>query len=188
MEQKVTIKKIVAIGPESTGKSRLCEMLADHFHTAWVPEYAREYLIANGTDYTHEQLSEIAEGQLRAEDSIIHQFNETIHPFERKTLPVFIDTDMYVMKVWSEFVFNQCNNAILNKIVHRQYDLYLLCKPDAPWVKDELREYPDYESREKLFHYYKDAMINQSVPWIEISGSYEERFEKAVKATEQLLQ
>lgn len=187
MEQKVVIKKIVAIGPESTGKSRLCEMLASHLNTTWVPEYAREYLVTNGTHYTINQLNDIADGQIKAEDSIIQQFTETRLFTSGKVLPVFIDTDMYVMKVWSEFVFNQCNNAILNKIVSRQYDLYLLCKPDAPWVKDELREYPDLESREKLFHYYKDAMINQAVPWVEISGSYEKRFETAVKATEKLL-
>ena len=38
------IKKIVAIGPESTGKSTLCAQLAEHYNSLWVPEYAREYL------------------------------------------------------------------------------------------------------------------------------------------------
>jgi NadR type nicotinamide-nucleotide adenylyltransferase len=188
MDKKIAIKKIVAIGPESTGKSRLCEMLASHFHTTWVPEYAREYLLTNGTHYTLDQLNDISAGQIQAEEQIVHQFINTQPQIAEKALPVFIDTDLYVMKVWSEFVFNQCNNAILNGIVNRQYDLYLLCKPDAPWVKDELREYPDFESREKLFHYYKDAMINQAVPWVEINGSYEERFNTAVKAVEKLLQ
>ncbi len=37
-------KKIVVIGPESTGKSTLCEQLAAHYKTKWVPEYAREYI------------------------------------------------------------------------------------------------------------------------------------------------
>ena len=38
------LKKIVIIGPESTGKSTLCTQLASHFKTTWCPEYAREYL------------------------------------------------------------------------------------------------------------------------------------------------
>jgi nicotinamide riboside kinase len=38
-----SIKKIVVIGPESTGKSTLCEKLASHYNTLWVPEFAREY-------------------------------------------------------------------------------------------------------------------------------------------------
>ena len=42
------IKKIVVIGPESTGKSTLCEQLAQHYKTTWCPEYAREYLHQNG--------------------------------------------------------------------------------------------------------------------------------------------
>ena len=47
------IKKIVAIGPESTGKSTLCQQLAQHFNTTWCPEYAREYLNQNGVKYDY---------------------------------------------------------------------------------------------------------------------------------------
>ena len=90
MDKKIAIKKIVAIGPESTGKSRLCEMLASHFHTTWVPEYAREYLVTNGTDYTLDQLSDIAEGQIKAEEQIIHQFCKTNPQITEKAFPVFI--------------------------------------------------------------------------------------------------
>ncbi len=56
-------------------------------------------------------------------------------------------------------------------------------------VKDELREYPDLESGERvLYHIYKDIMLNQPVPWINISGNYEQLgLGKAVKAVEELL-
>ena len=54
------------------------------------------------------------------------------------------------------------------------------------WVKDELREYPDLVSRQKLYHHYKDILINQDVPWIDISGNYEERLKKAVGAVDEL--
>ena len=54
------IKKIVIIGPESTGKSTLCEQLAQHYETRWCPEYAREWLIQNGTNYTFKDLLTIA--------------------------------------------------------------------------------------------------------------------------------
>jgi nicotinamide riboside kinase len=98
--------------------------------------------------------------------------------------PLFIDTDMYVMKVWCEFVFNKCHNWILNRIAERPYDLYLLCDIDLPWIEDPLREYPDKNIRGKLYHFYKDLMVNQSRPWCNISGNYEERFEKAVNFIE----
>jgi nicotinamide riboside kinase len=55
-------------------------------------------------------------------------------------------------------------------------------------VKDELREYPDLESRQRLYNIYKNIMINQPVPWVEISGSYSERLKKAIEAVDILLQ
>ena len=67
------MKKIVIIGPESSGKSTLCEQLAAHYNTIWVREYAREYLLKNGTDYTFENLLDIAKGQIALEDTVFKQ-------------------------------------------------------------------------------------------------------------------
>jgi NadR type nicotinamide-nucleotide adenylyltransferase len=185
------VKKIVIIGPESTGKSTLCKQLAEHYNTIWVREYAREYLLKNGTRYSFENLLDIAKGQIAGEELAVDRFSltETSNSEQRTTnnhQPVFIDTDMYVMKVWCEFVFEKCHHWILNRIAERKYDLYLFCNIDLPWVKDELREYPDLVSRQKLYNYYKDILINQSVPWVDISGSYEERLKKAILATDSL--
>lgn len=172
--------KIVAIGPESTGKSTICAALAAHFSTSWCREYAREYLLENGTDYGYEDLLTIAKGQLRLEDEataevISMQQDPTKNPV------LFIDTDMQVMKVWCEFVFNNCHPFILKEIVNRKYDAYLLCKPDLPWVKDELREYPDFETRDKLYHNYKDILVNQDLPWFEVNGQDPQRTEAAIE-------
>jgi NadR type nicotinamide-nucleotide adenylyltransferase len=184
------IKKIVVVGPESTGKSTLCERLAAHYNTIWVREYAREYLLKNGTDYTFENLLDIAKGQLQLEEEGIVQLEKRFvdnPPLRDGGLPLFIDTDQYVMKTWCEFVFGKCHQWILNQIVERKYDLYLLANVDAPWVKDELREYPDFESRYRLYHHYRDLLINQEVPWVDISGDYEERLRKAVAGVDSLL-
>ena len=155
--------KIVAIGPESTGKSTLCSNLALSYSTIWCREYAREYLLEHGTIYTFDDLLTIAEGQLRLEEEAIAACIQLHKEQQKVGRPVlFIDTDMYVMKVWCEFVFGKCHPKILNAIVERKYDAYLLCKPDLPWVKDELREYPDLETRETLYHHYRDLLINFS--------------------------
>ena len=176
------IKKIVIIGPESTGKTMLCSLLAKHYDSICVEEYAREYLLKNGTNYSFENLLDVAKGQLQLEEAGTSKLEGRSAKQEIPNPKLFIDTDMYVMKVWCEFVFQKCHHWILNRIVERKYDLYLLCNVDAPWVRDELREYPDLESREALYHYYKDVMVNQDVPWVDISGNYEERFQKAVAA------
>ncbi|TAH02107.1 MAG: ATPase [Sphingobacteriales bacterium] len=172
------MKKIVIIGPESTGKSTLCEQLAQHFNTSWCPEFARQYLISHGTQYTYDDLLTIAQGQLAAEEQMALQINNGLF---------FIDTNMYVMKVWCEFVFDKCHPWILEQIVNRPYDLYLLCNTDLPWIKDELREYPDLETRNKLFHYYKDLLVNQATPWVEISGNDENRLVQAITAVNKIL-
>jgi NadR type nicotinamide-nucleotide adenylyltransferase len=172
------MKKVVVIGPESTGKSTLCEQLAKYYNTSWVPEYAREYLLQHGTDYTYDNLLTIAKGQVALEESYIEK---TAH-----SNVLFIDTDQYVMKVWCEFVFGKCHSWILDQITKRKYDLYLLCNIDLPWVKDILREYPDLASRQQLYNIYKSILSNQSVPWIEISGNYDERLQKAIHAVNEL--
>ena len=63
------LKKIVIIGPESTCKSTLCKQLAQYYKTLWCQEFAREYLLQNGTNYTYENLEEIAKGQIELEES-----------------------------------------------------------------------------------------------------------------------
>ena len=181
------LKKIVIIGPESTGKSTLCAQLAAHYNTIWIEEYAREYLLTNGREYTFNNLLDVARGQIEKEEAGVKNIlysrkHSLISDVDGQPNLLFIDTDMYVLKVWCEFVFNRCHHWILNRIVERKYDLYLLCDVDLPWVKDELREYPDLVTRKKLYHHYKDLIINQQVPWVNISGNYEQRLQQAIDA------
>ena len=170
-------KKIVVIGPESTGKSTLCKQLAEYYNTSWVPEYAREYLTCYGSTYNYDDLLTIAKGQVNLENSYMGH----------EGLILFVDTDLYVMKVWSEFVFDRCHSWILNMAAKQTYDLYLLCNVDLPWEEDELREYPDIKTRSILYKHYLDIVINQNVPWIDISGDYINRFQKAVDGINQLI-
>ena len=197
MEQKPLIK-VAVIGPESTGKSTLCELLAQHYNTQWCPEFAREFLLTHGTDYTYDDLLYVAKGQLAMEDeylqSIVNSRESGVNSRSNDSQLMahgspllFIDTEMYVMKVWCEFVFGNCHRWVLDQIIERKYDLYLLCNTDLPWVKDELREYPDLKTRDQLYHIYKDIMINQSTPWVDISGDHDERLQKAIKAIDQLM-
>ena len=174
-----TLQKIVVLGPESTGKSTLCEALAKHYHTIWCPEYARQYLSENGTNYTFESLLTIAKGQLAGEEKASQGAQALMT--KGLTNKLIIDTDMYVMKVWSEYVFNNCDPFILEKINEQKYDLYLLCDIDLPWTADEMREYPDETPRKELFTIYKEALLNQNTPWGIVSGLGADRLLNAIK-------
>ena len=169
------LQKIVVLGPESTGKSTLCEQLAKHYDTYNCPEYARQFLTENGIKYNYIDLLTIAKGQLTLEEEFE---NKSI---ENKKNKLVIDTDMYVMKVWCEYVFDNCHTYILEQINTRSYDYYLLCDIDLPWTADEMREYPDNKPRQELFQIYKDILVNQNTPWGIVSGIGEDRTNNAIQ-------
>lgn len=198
------VKKVAIIGPESTGKSTLSARLATHYKTLWVPEYARQYLSEHGSSYSYNDLLNIAKGQTALEEKYLSQLEQQILSgvegwppnisttetarTERSRSPVlFIDTEMYVMKVWCEFVYGKCHQYIIDQAVDRHYDLYLLCNTDIPWTPDVLREYPDPTPRQQLFRMYHDILVNQSTPWTIISGDNEERLQSAIAAVNGIL-
>ena len=165
-------RKIVVIGPESTGKSTLSIQLAQALSTVYNPEYAREYLDKIGRPYTEEDLQAIARGQIAEEDRLAQEANEVL----------VCDTDLQVIKVWSEARFGQCHPQILEWIASRRYDLYLLTFPDIPWQPDPQREHPDPADRMRFYQQYRDIVEQSGVPWVDIRGSEEARLALAVQA------
>ena len=172
------MKRVVVIGPESTGKSTLSEQLAEHYNTIWVPEYARQYLEELPRPYEQHDLLTIAEGQLSLEDERAALANKLL----------ICDTDVHVIKVWSEHKYHGCDPLILAYIASRRYDLYLLTYVDIPWQEDPQREYPDPEMRAYFYNVYKDIVAATGVPWVEIKGNFEERLKIAANAIDGLLQ
>lgn len=170
------LKKIAIIGPESTGKSTLSEQLANHYKTRWVPEYAREYINQLERPYEEADLLKIAEGQLQSE----HMEEKAADDL------LFCDTDLYVIKVWSEHKFHTCNPWILQQIAIRKYDLYLLTDIDLPWQNDPQREHPEPRMREYFYKIYLDIVIHSGVPFTNIRGNYTTRWHKAVAAIESI--
>jgi len=185
MATNTMLQKIVVLGPESTGKSTLCKALAKHYGVVDCEEYARQYLNENGTKYNFEDLLTIAKGQLTLEQKAIDKAEQLL--IETSKNKIVIDTNMYVMKVWCEYVFNDCHTFILDQINKRNYDLYLLADIDLPWSADEMREYPDEKPRQELFAIYKDILINQNTPWGIVSGAGDERTQNAIKLIDKVL-
>ena len=169
------VKKVAVVGPECTGKSELCQYLASYYHTGWVPEYARGYIDNLVRPYEQHDLLTIAHGQIRLEDKYEKGCKDLM----------FCDTNLYVIKVWSDFKFGNTDPEILKLIANRKYDLYLLTYVDLPWVADPQREHP--HRRDELYNIYLNEMKGQSVPCVEIKGLGDERRGNAVNAIEKLL-
>jgi NadR type nicotinamide-nucleotide adenylyltransferase len=168
--------KVVVIGVESTGKSTLCQALAEHFNGAWVREYARDYLNAHGTDYVFEDLLHIAKGQV----DLIEQATQAA--LQNQTPYLFVDTDMHVMHVWGTVVFGMTHEWIEQQRAVQTADLYLLTNPDLPWVDDGMREYPDHAYRQALHQTYVQLLTQQSTPWAHVMGEGDARVQSAVDA------
>lgn len=169
------IKKIAITGPESTGKSTLTKQLADHYHTFWIKEYAREYIDLLDRPYNQKDILKIAKEQRK-------RWLE----FEKKHDGIlFSDTELIVTKIWSEIKYQHCHPWILEEIKKQDFDLYLLCDIDLPWEDDPQREHPNL--REHLFDRYKTELEKRKLNFRIISGNHVERFNNALEFVEALM-
>jgi len=166
------MKRIAIIGPESTGKTDLAIALAKHYNGALVPEYAREYLHQLDRPYNQDDLLQIAKGQVAAVEKITADL-------------LIADTDLHVIKVWSEYKYGNCDPWIIQQLDKQAFDLYILTYYDIPYEADPLRENP--KERAYFFEIYKKLLIDSSIPFLIVKGSREERFKLAMNRIDTLL-
>lgn len=164
-------KRILILGPESTGKSTLAEDLAKHFGEPWVPEFAREYLDDLGREYRYEDMLEIGKGQVSLEDAIAENAKNYL----------FCDTDLRVIHIWSAHRFGKTDPWVMEQIAERTYELILLTDTDLPWTPDPQREYPELEMRNYFLDLYMKLAEESGFPYQLISGNRDERLTKAIK-------
>lgn len=150
--------KIAFTGPESCGKSTMAEWCSLQFNLPLSEEFAREYL-KNKEHYERKDLDEITIGQLA--------------DWNLKGNHFVADTEMTVMKIWSEFRYQQVSAVILEAYEKQGFDHYFLCAPDIPWEPDPLRENP--LNREELFLLYETELILKNRPYTVLKGSLENR-------------
>ena len=179
-QEKVNLIKIVLFGPESTGKTTLSEMLARHYNTVWVPEFAREYLQDKWNNERktceHDDLIPIAIGQMQLENSLAKKADKIL----------ICDTDLLETKVYSEEYYGGFVDDELDKAaMQNQYDLYLLTYIDTPWEADDLRDRP--EQRQEMFDAFENALINNNRSYITLKGNVKNRLSKAIEAIDNIL-
>ena len=169
--EKITEKqhRIVVLGPESTGKTTLCQELAGHYNAVWMPEYARDYVEKLKRPYVMEDVLHIARKQIELEEE-----------FSQKSNILFLDTDLIITKVWLLHVYGTCPVWIDESLKKSPRSLYLVCKPDLPWEFDPVRENPDL--REYLMNWYCQEIESLGFLYAFVSGVEAERTKCAIKA------
>ena len=157
----MNLLKIIVTGPESSGKTTLCNSLSKHFNLPFSKEYAREYLATLKRDYNPDDLLKIAKGQLQTENGL-----------------QLLDTDLITLKIWSKYKYGSCDKWILEQIETQKSEkrFYLLCSPDIPWQADKQRENPN--DREKLFKIYKQELNDLGHKYFIVEG--EDRTENSI--------
>lgn len=173
-------KKVVLVGPESTGKTKTSEILAKHYNTLWVREYGREYT-DRVKNLNISDFSNIAVGQLDLEQI-------TALKAAQQSKLLICDTDLIVTQIWGEIFLNCCPQWIVeaNANNNKKYDLYLLMNTDIPWVNDGTREFNHI--REWHFHRLERELIERQINYVVISGkTFEERTRQAIVAVDELM-
>lgn len=145
--------------------------LANEFGGLYIPEYARDYIGNLPGRYTFHDVENIARMQVR-------QYEESYH--NKKSFLVF-DTWLIITKVWFRWVFGRVPDWLESEISNHPMDLYLLCKPDLPWVADAVRENGG-ENRIKLYNEYRQELISYGFLFNEIEGSGDQRLQQAMNA------
>ncbi|MDX2196279.1 MAG: ATP-binding protein [Cytophagales bacterium] len=179
------IKKIVLFGPESTGKSYLAQALATHYHTRFVPEYARTYLelkhqlnlssLDANSICTTDDIFPIVSGQILIEDEIIKHAHYLL----------LCDTNPLQTAVYVQYYYNNTCTWLENIINERVYHHYLLLNTDVPWVQDPLRDRPHH--RQEIFNLFEKTLAQRGHTYTIVSGNYKQRTELCIQTIDRLL-
>jgi len=166
--------KVVILGTESTGKTTLTEQLARHYNCSFVLEAGRD-LIPDSTNFTFDDLLMVGrEHAKRITEAILGG-----SPL------VIIDTDIHITESYAKFVFNtslQVDSAIY---AINNANLYLYLNNDVPYYQDGTRL--NNSDRDLLDISHRETLKAHRINLVEITGSWQKRFEQAVSEIDRLI-
>ena len=169
------IRKIAIVGPESTGKSTMSIALAKYYNVPWVPEYARYYCAALKQECTLQDETNMYHGQVALEESVLAI---TATDF------IICDTTFLTVKIWSDEMFGQTPQIVLDGLEKYTYDFYLLLDIDLPWQEDPLRDFP--HMREHFMGVWHKELKALNANYVVVNG-IENRLQNAIQAIDGFL-
>jgi len=169
--------RVCLLGAESTGKTTLARSLAATYATAWNPEFGRPYTEIGrdpASPWISAEFTHIARIQCWYEDVLAGSARDVL----------FCDTDAFTTALFHEVYLGAPTNAF-DELVHRPYDLFLVCGLDVPWRHDGLREFE--EQRRSMHERYLEHVRESGSPWLHLEGSHESRLAESRLAVDRLL-
>jgi len=166
--------KVAILGTESTGKTTLTTQLAKHFNCSYVLEAGRE-LIPDSTKFAFEDLHLVANEHAKRIDEAILSDSPLI----------IIDTDIHITKSYARFTFDRELPVEDHVFYTNKADLYIYLNNDSPYYQDGTRLSKVY--RDLLDQCHRDILTDHQINLVEISGTWQNRFEQAVSEVSKLI-
>lgn len=173
----MTPARVVLIGPECTGKTRLTEDLASAYGVPFSAEFARAYVERQGAQLAYADVDPIARGQRSGEDAAIARARQA------GARLVLLDTDLVSTLVYSRHYYGACPDWVEPEALRRRGELYLLHHVDVEWVPDG-HQRAEPERRAELFERFRSTLAELGAPIADIHGHWDERRRRAIAAIE----
>ena len=160
-----SVPRLVLLGAESSGKTTLCQALAEALATAWVPEYGRILHEQKNGALAYEDLLYIGRRQLELEDAALPQARGWL----------VCDTNAATTALYSYYYFHRCEPALqaLARVCAARYARTFVCLPTVPFAQDGWR------GPEALRQFQHGAILMQldllGIPYTLLDGSVAER-------------
>lgn len=166
--------KVVLLGTESTGKTTMTKQLAKHFNCSFVEEAGRD-IISDSNSFEFNDLHRVAfEHAKRINEAMLG-----------KSPLVIIDTDIHITKSYAKFIFDK-NLEVQPEIYHsNKANLYLYLANDVEYVQDGTRL--NESDRNLLDLSHREILKQNNINFIEITGNWKQRFDKAIKEINELI-
>lgn len=191
------VRRIVVVGAESTGTTTLARDLAARLSVPWVPEYLRRHAEERAAEagsiwdvvWSPADFDQVAEEQDRLDREVISAWlsdPDGCRPTPTGPL-VICDTDALATAMWSRRYLGAPAPRFLQRAAARPPALYLLTSPEGvDFHQDGLRD--GEHLRGEMTEWFRTALREQEVPWVEVTGDPSTRVELALRAIEELVE
>ena len=154
------VERVCILGGESSGKSTLARLLAEHLDTVWAHEYGRELTERRQLNFA--DLLRIGHVQVAREKRLSRHAKRWL----------FCDSSPLTTLFYSLEMFGRADPR-LERLAQREYDRVLLCAPDFAFVQDGTRR--DERFRQAQHEWYVRELDERRIAYTLLSGPIEAR-------------
>ncbi|MCA1245017.1 ATP-binding protein [Massilia sp. MS-15] len=161
------VRRVAVLGAESSGKSTLCEALARHYGTVWVPEYLREFVDTHGRVPFERDQYPIALAQRAREDEAAAQARRFL----------FCDTTPLMTALYSRQYWGRVDPQLAELDRRHDYAWTLVTAPDGPWEPDGLQRESE-AVRQQVHAMLVETLARRQIAYVLLEGDLEQRLRR----------